>query len=832
MSLKVYKEKRDFKKTPEPGTGKNINKSLLTFVIQRHAATHLHYDLRLEMDGVLKSWAVPKGPSMNPGDKRLAIMVEDHPLDYGKFYGEIPKGNYGAGVVEIWDNGTYKPIEEKGNPEKKLLSQLSSGNLKFILKGTHLKGAFALVRLDHEKNEWLLIKKEDEFAVHRDFDIESVLPLKTTKKLKAAKEKKLTSGSRRGNSGVKSKSSGEKQSFPAVLPLPMLAKLSRVIIDNPDWLYEMKIDGYRMICGIHDGKVEMISRNGNNFNVKYGALAEELKIIEEDVILDGEMVIENTNGISNFQLLQNYGTTREGTLKYYVFDLLYLNGHSIVDFPLIKRKELLEAFFSNYKFRNIHNVEYHEGNGKALFEELSTKGYEGIIAKAPQSIYMPAKRTDAWLKVKASLMQEAVIFGYTMPQKSRKYFGSVILGLYEGGKLRYIGNCGTGFNDASLRDLHAKFEHLKAEKPPVNPVPKFSGTKAVWLSPVLVCNVKFLEWSNEGHMRHPVFMGLREDKKASEVVNDSKEELNDNAVEKTIEISGKKVKCTNLTKIYWPGEGYTKGDLIAYYQSVSSYILPYLRNRPQSLNRHPNGIAGKSFYHKDMNVEQIPKWVKTVQIYSKSNDAPIDYLICNDPATLIYMANLGCIEINPWHSTYMKPEEPAYFILDLDPGNISFTDVVNTALVIKEICDEISIPCICKTSGATGLHIYVPLVPRYNYDQVKTLAEIMANIAHNRLPATTSIERSVSKRKDKVYIDFLQNRKGQTIAAPYSVRPQPNATVSAPLLWKEVNHQLTPQLFTIATMKKRIDKVGDLWQGVTQKGIVLSNTLKALEKLL
>jgi bifunctional non-homologous end joining protein LigD len=368
-----------------------------------------------------------------------------------------------------------------------------------------------------------------------------------------------------------------------------------------------------------------------------------------------------------------------------------------------------------------------------------------------------------------------------------------------------------------------------------------------------------MEWSRDEIMRAPVFMGLREDKKATEVINEMKttdsEVLSetDTAVEeisaeksirsaeiqkfekgereKTLVFSGKRVKCTNLTKIYWPAERYTKGDLITYYQRISKVILPYLKNRPQSLNRHPNGIRGKNFYHKDMDVEQLPRWAKTVNLFSVSNNEGIDYLICNDVATLVYMANLGCIEINPWHSTYQKPDNPTYVMLDLDPGNISFIDVVNTALVIKELCDEINIQCYCKTSGATGLHIYIPLDAKYDYDQTKTFAEILAGIAHNRLPSTTSIERMVAKRKDRVYIDFLQNRKGQTIAAPYSVRPQPFATVSTPLKWDEVNHQLTPEMFTIKNIEKRLSETGDLWEPVLKSGISITKALKAIEKL-
>jgi bifunctional non-homologous end joining protein LigD len=629
--------------------------------------------------------------------------------------------------------------------------------------------------------------------------------------------------------------------YPNPLPCPMLAKLTKELMDNPEWIYEMKLDGYRMIAAVRNGKANMVSRNGKSFNEKYEILLRDLNQVEDEVILDGEMVIEKPNGLTDFQLLQNYGTTKKGNLKYFVFDILYLNGHNLMGFPLLKRKELLESFFEKYSFSRIIRMNYQTGDGKKLFNDLSAHGFEGIIAKDPESVYRAGRRSDSWLKIKSQRMQEAVICGFTEPQGGRKYFGSIILGLYDKDELKYVGNCGTGFNDESLKELYTKFELLKTDASPFMSIPKFSWAKGkpTWIKPELVANIKFLEWSDEGIMRSPVFMGLREDKDPRRVINESlvadKNALyikgRDVEKERIVKVSGKTLNITNLTKIYWPGEGYTKGDLIDYYSQISKYILPYLKDRPQSLNRHPNGIMGKSFYQKDMDVEEIPSWLKTVQIYSKTNNAEIDYLICNNEATLLYMANLGCIEINPWHSTYKKSDNPTYVMLDLDPGNISFTDVVNTALVIKEICDQLEIPGYCKTSGATGLHIYIPLAGKYDYEQAKTFAEILAGITHSRLPSTTSIERMVSKRRDKVYIDFLQNRKGQTIAAPYSVRPRPHATVSAPLDWSEVNHQLSPEMFTIKNMRKRIEQKGDLWQPVLGKGIHIENALRAISKL-
>ena len=826
MSLTVYNKKRDFKRTPEPQPTKSARKKKkLTFVVQKHDATRLHYDFRLEMNGVLKSWAIPKGPSMVPGDKRLAIMVEDHPLKYGSFYGEIPEGNYGAGTVEILDEGTYTSSNESADPEKNLTDMLQKGDIKFTLNGTYLKGRFALFKLKNTEkdNEWMLVKKADEFA-QEIFDIGSIESLKSKNILKRKRQKvQLT------------------DPFPDPLPNPMAAKLTMEIVDHPSWIYEMKLDGYRMISSVRDGKVELVSRNGNSYTRKFEVLLEDLQMIEENLILDGEVVIEDSAGISDFQLLQNYITTRKGNLKYYVFDILFLNGHNIMNFALLKRKELLDSLFEKYKFRSVLKLEFQTGNGKELFRKLSGDGYEGIIAKDPESAYLPGKRVDSWLKVKSIQMQEAVICGYTEPQGSRKYFGSIILGVYEDKMLKYIGNCGTGFSDASLKELYGKFKLLKTRTCCFREPPELSWSKgkSVWIKPLLVANIKFLEWSDREIMRNPVFMGLRDDKEPDEVVNEMKvltQAKPVNAIknankEKTLTLDGKTIRLTNISKIYWKDEGYTKGDLISYYQNISSVILPYLKDRPQSLNRQPHGIAGESFFQKDMDTDHIPEWIRTEKMESKTNAQGINYLICNDLATLVYMINLGCIEINPWHSTYRKPDYPTYMMLDLDPGDISFKAVIDAALVIKELCDEIKVPCYCKTSGATGLHIYIPLAAKYDYDQAKTFAEILAEIVHERLPSTTSIERAVSKRKDKIYIDFLQNRRGQTIAAPYCVRPRPMATVSAPLNWKEVNHLLSPEMFTIKNMEKRIKKVGDLWEPVLKHGISISGTLKAIEKL-
>ncbi|MGQ3132825.1 MAG: DNA ligase D [Flavobacteriales bacterium] len=835
MALNQYRKKRDFEKTPEPVSGKP-SKGKLRFVVQRHDASHLHYDFRLEMEGVLKSWAVPKGPSMKAGERRLAVMVEDHPLDYGKFYGIIPEGNYGAGTVEIWDEGTYLPLEElpAAEREAELLRGLEQGDLKFSLKGKHLNGAFALVRMnDGTGKNWLLIKKKDEYA-QKSYAIAKVPSLKIpagsagTKKKTEKKSKPVTAALK--------KKTAQADKMPAEPLKPMLATLAEVFPADGNWLYEPKYDGYRAITRIQEGKVQMDSRNGNSFVRKYAALVKELRAVKDEVVLDGEVVIEDKKGVSNFQMLQNFDTTREGTLTYYVFDILYLNGHSLMDMPLVQRKELLSAFFKENDFENIKESAFVQGGGEALFKKLTAKGYEGIIAKDAEGSYREGRRSEGWLKIKSAHTQEAVICGYTQPQNSRKYFGSLVLGMYENGKLRYVGNCGTGFTETSLKDLYEQMQELQVKKCPFPEKPVLRGRKSdpTWIRPELVCNVKFQHWTRESLMRVPVFQGLRTDKEAAGVVREIPKEARP-AVQKTGEqvlmLDGHEVKCTHLDKIYWPAEKISKGDLIDYYLQIAPYILPYLKDRPLSLNRFPNGIEKPGFYQKDMDTEQVPSWLHTEKIWSKSNDDYIDYLICNDTATLIYMVNLGCIDINPWNSTFREPDRPDFLIMDLDPDGVPFERVVDTALAVKEVCDALDIPCFCKTSGATGLHVYIPLDAAYTYDEVKTFGELMAAMTHERVPAFTSLERMRAKRRRKVYIDFLQNRKGQTIAAPYSVRPKPGATVSTPLRWTELTHKLRPAMFTIFNIGERLHKTGDLWKDVLGKGIDLKKVLRRIDKL-
>jgi bifunctional non-homologous end joining protein LigD len=825
MNLKKYNEKRNFATTAEP-KGKSISTGKeLIFVVQKHAATRLHYDFRLEMEGVLKSWAVPKGPSMNPDDKRLAVMVEDHPYDYKDFEGNIAPGNYGAGNVIIWENGTYGPTETQGkSAEKTLLAQLKKGHLHFYLNGQKLKGEFSLVKLKgNDEDAWLLIKHNDGFATDEDVlaKNKSVVTGTTLEELEA----KFPKTKRTRKPAKKVAVEPEYGVIQPAFISPMLAETATQPFDRDGWIFEIKYDGYRTIAVVANKKAELFSRNELPFTESFSSIADSLQKLPHNCVLDGEVVIEDNAGRSDFQLLQNFRKTGSGDLKYYVFDIMNLDGNDTRNLKLLQRKELLKLMLENNPIENVIYSDHVPQTGKEFYKLAVSKNLEGVMAKSSESPYRSGKRSGEWLKIKHTLQEETIIAGITGPKGARKYFGALVMGQYVENKLTYVGNCGTGFSDGALKDLYTKLEPLFTDRSPFDKKPKIQG-KVQWVEPGLVAQIKYTERTSEGHFRHPVFLGLCADKNPREVEPEvvenpinTKPPREETANDYDLKIGRKTLHLTNQHKIYFPESGYTKGDVVHYYREISEFILPYLKNRPQSMNRFPNGIKGKSFYQKDVDVDKIPSWLKTAQIYSGSNDKEIDYLLCNDEATLVYMANLGCIEINPWSSTVKNIDRPDWLVIDLDPEGIGFEYVVETALVVKEVFDELDAVCYCKTSGATGLHIYAPLGAKYDYDTVKILANWIARSVNARQPGITSIERSLKKRRHRIYVDYLQNRRGQTLAAPYSVRPKPGATVSMPLLWEEVDKRLSPSQFTIKNALSRLAKMGDLWKPVLGKGI-------------
>jgi bifunctional non-homologous end joining protein LigD len=622
----------------------------------------------------------------------------------------------------------------------------------------------------------------------------------------------------------------------------MLANIYEKPFDDLDWIFEVKWDGYRAMAEINKEEIKLYSRNGLSFLQLYPAVAEELKKIKDDVILDGEIVVLNQNNKPDFQNLQQYDNQPSLKILYYVFDCLQYNGRSLLSLPLLERKKIAEKVLveSNILRFSDHVLQ----SGVEFFSKIIQMDLEGMIAKRASSPYQPGKRSRDWLKIKNHNTQEAVIAGYTAPRGSREYFGALILGIYMHKKLKYIGHTGTGFTAAILKEVYETIKPLRRTSSPFDkkiPV----NAPVTWVEPLIVCNIKFTEITQEGILRHPVFLGLRIDKTAEEATTlDARVKTNSGKGkskakagapknksakrEKKITVNGHTVTLSNQDKVYWPDEGITKGDLINYYNNISKYILPYLKNRPQSLRRNPNGIKDQGFFHKDAG-HDAPEWVDTVSLPSESAKKNIEYILCNNKATLLYLNNLGCIELNPWNSKITGLDYPDYMVIDLDPSdNNSFEQIIDTAQVVKEILDRAEAPAYCKTSGASGLHIYVPLKGQYSYDEIRDFAEVIARLTQEKLPDITTVERALKKRNGRIYLDYLQNKKGQTLASVYSARPKPGATVSTPLLWKEVKYGLHPSQFTIFNITKRLDKSGDLFTGVLKEKINLKKCLKNL----
>lgn len=860
MGLGKYFHKRKFKETPEPkGEVKKSRSHRLAFVVQEHHASQLHYDFRLELDGVLKSWAVPKGPSLDPRQHHLAVQTEDHPFEYRTFEGVIPKGNYGAGNVIIWDEGWYEV--RTGSPadnEKTVRAGLKQGHLTFVLHGTKLRGEFALIKMPHasEDNAWLLIKKGDQYATGSDV---------------TTNDESVITHRRVDDLGGK---------MPDLSPYPKKIKPWRVtpmlctLVDQPfsheDWLFEIKWDGYRAIGSKYKGNIELYSRNALDFTAKYAPVTEAMRAFEHDVIVDGEIVVVDADGVAHFEWLQGYGTSvaaqrknpdlaePKGELHYYIFDILWCDGHDVRTMPLHARKTLLTYVLPDHPaLRYSDDI---EAKGEALFAKMAERGMEGMVAKKADGTYHEGERGQDWLKVKTGLRQEVVIAGYTEPRGSRKYFGSLLTGVYGwDGKLHYVGHSGGGIADDERKILLARMQRLERKSSPFAAEPK-PNAPAHWLRPELVGEMSFSEWTDEGYMRHPQFEGLRSDKNPKTVrkektkatvvakgqsspqssplpvrrtrvsrVTEARFLRAEGSREQEEGLTALPFTPTHLDKVFFPAKRYTKGDLFDYYTMAAPYILPYLQDRPCSLLRMPNGISGEGFFQK--NHEHLPSWVPHKDIFSDSNNAHLRWIVGGDLPTLLYMVQLGCVEINPWNSRVGHLHKPDWIVIDLDPEGVSFERVIEAAQMVKTVCDHWHIPTYPKTSGKTGLHIYIPMGAKYTYEQAKNLAHLIALEVNARLPKITSVERMPAKRKNKIYLDFLQNREGQTLAAPYSVRPTADASVAMPLHWTEVVSGLKPSDFTIKNAADRLRLQGDIWQPVLGKPIDLATVLERIQAL-
>lgn len=868
--LAAYRAKRSADTSPEPvGSVSRVPGHL--FIVHKHAARQLHYDVRLEMDGVLRSWAVPRGPSYDTKDKRLAVKVEDHPLEYGDFEGIIPPGNYGAGGVIVWDRGEWVPLED-------WREGLVKGKLLFEFRGYKLHGKWTLVKIKKADKEWLLIKERDAWVKSPgdQFPEESVLSGLTVEEVK---EGRSPAGALRE---AVEKAGAERRAVDPRTVEPMLAEPADTAFTRDGWLFELKLDGYRLIAAKTKGEVLLLTRNGNDYTAVFPEVAKAVKALPfTECIIDGEVVVMDADGKPSFARLQKRGRLSspieikqaavELPSTFFAFDLIAFEDFDLRSLPLTVRKELLRRALP--KLGAVRALDHIEREGEQFHAGVAKLGLEGIIAKRADSKYRGG-RSDAWQKIKAERTGDFVIVGFTEPKGGRPHLGALQIADMVGGTLAYAGRVGTGFDDRMLGEIKALLDPTVRTQPPCSGPSVAPGTDPLdpsaipdtktttWVEPRYVCEVRFREFTPDGFLRHPTFLRMRDDKDPRDCERQDWKSADDAGsgsaggqgsgsegggpagggsvggdapadgaqlpdppppapVEKTVTFS-------NPRKIYWPAEKYTKGDMIEYYRAVSRWMLPYLKDRPLVLTRFPDGIDGKSFYQKDA-PEFVPSWVRTVPIWSEDTQREIRYFVCDNVETLLYVANMGSIPMHIWASRVGSLEQCDWCVIDLDPKDAPFSDVIRTALVLREICESIKLPTYVKTTGKTGLHILIPLARQLTYAQSRTIGELLARLVIRQLSDITTITRQVMKRGDKVYLDYLQNRHGQTIVAPFSVRPLPGATVSMPLEWHEVNESLDPQDYTIKNAIERMEKLGsDPMHGVLEEVPDLGKVLQRL----
>jgi bifunctional non-homologous end joining protein LigD len=825
MSLKKYSEKRRFDQTPEPSPGKRTSSRkeprALQFCVQRHLASHLHYDLRLEVEGVLKSWAVPKGPTLDPAQKRLAMMVEDHPLEYGDFEGVIPEGNYGAGSVMLWDRGTYEPLG--GVPAEE---QLARGDFKFRLAGKKLKGEFAIVRFKGTRmrgkgNEWLLLKKKDA-AARTGWDPEDHAVSALTGRTQEEIAQELDPSDPPAPADLVAMH--PEAPMPKIVS-PMLAVLGKgTLPSGPGWVYEVKWDGVRALCFLDAGKIRLVSRNGNDITRQYPELSVlPHRIRAHQTILDGEIVVLDPRGRPSFELLQRRINVAEASaiarlarshpVVFFVFDLLYVDGRDLRTEPLIERKRLLEEILAP---DDILRYSEHFASGPELLAAVEQQGMEGVIGKRASSAY-ESRRSSDWVKWKTSNSAEFVIAGYTPGE--RHGLGALVLGAYDGGKLNWAGDVGTGFDRKTVEML---FEKLKPLATPDCPLERERGLprSVTWTRPELVCEVKFAERTKDGKLRAPVFVGLRSDV----APNPHVALLASSLREATLTIEGHRLKFTNLDKLFYPKDGYRKRDLLNYYDAVAPLLLPYLKDRPLSLKRYPNGIEEKFFFQKQI-AESFPKWLRTAVADGNR------MVVGEDRATLLFLVNLGCIDHNPWMSRVGSLDHPDFLLIDLDAHDCGYDKIVEAALWVRKRLDKAGLESYPKTTGGDGMHVLVPLEPAYTYAQVRSFAEALATLGAADRPDIFTAPRAISRReKGKVYFDWQQIASGKTISAPYVLRPYPGAPVATPLTWHEVTPRLRPEQFHLGNVLARFDRVGDLFEGVLKRPQRLEAAVEVLAR--
>ena len=882
MALEEYKRKRNFRSTPEP-EGKVKKVKGQSFVIQKHAATRLHYDFRLEMEGVLRSWAVPKGPSLDPAEKRLAVHVEDHPIDYGGFEGIIPKGQYGGGTVLLWDRGVWMP---EGDP----VAAYKKGHLKFSLEGEKLHGGWHLVRMSgrqagENKENWLLFKEDDEFAVpgsgeavveeyprsvETGLSIEEIaadpenvwqsnrpekaatfkdkIAAKAVKAVKAA-QKPAAKKAEASPSGIDPSAipGAKKGKIPAGIE-PQLATLVDEVPRGDEWVHEIKYDGYRALCEVRDGEARLITRRGQDWTDRFGPVAPEAaKLPVREAILDGEVVVLEPNGTTSFQSLQNaLSENRQDDLVYFAFDLLYLDGYDLRKATLAERKEALTRLLEG-RGEAVRLGDHVSVDGEAFYQQACKFGLEGIISKRADLPYHSGRNKD-WLKVKCLKRQELVIVGFTDPEGSRVGLGALLLAVNEGKDLVFAGKVGTGFNSKLLKDLRARLDKIEIDKPAFKNAPRGAeARRSHWVKPELVGEVAFTEWTREGILRHPTFQGLREDKKPGEVVREEpqapppeahrpakppksarkkatmksvpkgpKPPIHSAPEEVPIVPQGRSkkkeatiegVRFTNVEKILYPEQSVTKRDLAVYYSRVADWILPYLADRPLTLVRCPEGRAKQCFYQKHIN-ETVPAAVKRIDVGD-----PEPYGVVSNLEGLLSLVQMGVLELHIWGSHRDKLEQPDYIVFDLDPDEgLDWDRVVEGALTVREFLEGLGLRTFLKTTGGKGLHVVLPIARRDDWDEVKAFTKAISETIVAAHPDRYTSKLPKASRKGKVFIDYLRNGRGATSISAYSTRARPDAPVSAPLFWEELENGVRGNSFNIRNIFERLENLpSDPW---------------------
>ena len=965
--LAEYNRKRDFSKTAEPSgdtAAPPAPEGSLRFVIQKHAASHLHFDLRLELDGTMKSWAVPKGPSIDPGVKRLAMEVEDHPISYNTFEGTIPKGQYGGGTVMLWDRGVYSALE--GGVEA-LRKGYHKGKLDIVVHGERLRGAFTLVRSQRSegKPQWLLIKRSGEGAdPDRDIVAEEVTSIdtgRTMEEIAAGRSRVWQSNRSGGDDNGKAPKKGNARDAKKARPHPrsgtpskpdrslalgmlepMYASLGTDVPSGEGWTFEPKLDGIRILAFVAPGSVTLVTRNGldktRQFPEVVAALQKLAKKPEQALVLDGEIVALAGEGDdpARFQVLQARMHAKNSAdidrhvddvpSAFVAFDILLDGDATLLASPWTERRRHLERRLAKKTSRQLQLGDS-SGDGDELMRRARAQGWEGVIAKRTGSRYSPGVRSRDWLKLKIEHRQELVVGGFTEPRNSRQHLGALLLGYYRGDDFIYAGHTGGGFNREGLAAMYRKLAPLEQPRSPFTTTPK-TNERAHWVKPKVVVEVKFAEWTSDGKLRQPIYLGTRDDKDPREVTREGEsvqktrgasakggsksaakssgtnrgskaatkssgtnrgskaatkssgtnrgskaatkssgtkrgstakegstkkraakkpaatksrtrspstdpiiaqiDELQESGGEGTIEFpDGRTLGVSSLDKVFYPKDGFTKGDLMRYYARVAPLLLPAMADRPLVLKRFPNGIDRQSFYQQNASAG-APDEVRVETIISESGEEQARY-VGGDLLTLLHTVQLGAISVDPWHARVQSLDTPDYTVIDLDPGpKTTFQRVVDVALWAKEEIDALGLRAAIKTSGSTGLHIYIPLPADVPNDAALLIAQVIASRVAEKHPREASVERMVKKRPaGTVYVDYLQNIRGKTVAGVYSARAKPGATVSTPLEWDELTHDLDLREFTIETAPDRFAECGDIWGKVMRRASSLSRFMKA-----